>query len=102
MFDANAIPVAVRAESHAMTTRRFSQRCRAADGKHGVVDGVFLTEIAEKALSDHVRARRLEARMKQIVCVGIDGSVQPVPFVVKTDYRLVDRDVIRAFPAVWL
>ncbi len=34
--------------------------------------------------------------MEQFVCIGIDGSVQPVSLVVESDHGFVNRNVIRA------
>ncbi|SDF92825.1 hypothetical protein SAMN04488067_1119 [Halorubrum xinjiangense] len=33
--------------------------------------------------------------MEQFVCLGIDGSIQPILLIVESDHSLVNRNVIR-------
>ena len=94
-FDAVAISVAFVAEIEAVTGAGVFQRRRTVDKKHGVVDVVFLAQFREERVSEHVRSGWLELRMQQFVGFGVDGSVQPVLFVIESDHGLVDRDVIR-------
>ena len=94
-FDAVAISVAFIAEIEPVTVAGFFQGRRPVDEKHGVVDVVFLAQFREERVREHVRSGWFELRMQQFVGVWVDSSVQPVLFVVESDHRLLDGDVIR-------
>jgi hypothetical protein len=49
--------VALVSEIVAVTAAGVFQRCCVIDEKHGVVDIVFLAELGEERVCDHVRSR---------------------------------------------
>ena len=67
-----------------------------------VIYVVFLAEICEKLICDRIVSCRLKLCVKQIVRFRIDSSVQPILFIVKSNHRLINRNVIRASPRLWL
>jgi hypothetical protein len=71
------------------------QRGRAINEENGIVDIVFVTKLSEKPLCETGVCGRLKLCMQQIVCIGIDGGVQPILLVVELDHGFVDRNVIR-------
>jgi len=75
---------------------------RAVNEKHGIIDIVFLMEIAEERVSESAVFRRFKRCMKQFLRVGIDRSVQPVLLVVQSDHDFVDRNAVRASAIIGL
>jgi hypothetical protein len=67
----------------------------AIDQKHGGFDIVFVTKFSEKDLGECGRCRRKQPQMKQFVCLGIGGSVQPELLIVDSNHSFVNRNVIR-------
>lgn len=72
------------------------------DEKHGGFNIVFLSQFAEEDFGKTSRIRRKEPNMEELICLGIDSSVQPVLLTVKSNHGFVERDVIRARSAVGL
>jgi len=65
------------------------------DEKESVVDLMFLTQFREKHRGDRIRSRRIQPNVEQAVRIGIDGSVQSLPFRIELNHSLTERDVIR-------
>jgi hypothetical protein len=62
----------------------------------------LLFEFSEKQHRSFGGSRLKQPHVEELVRLGIDGSVQPVAFVVALDHGLVDRDVIRLPVTGWL
>ena len=95
MFDAIPRSVFLVSELEAVATAGVFQRRRAIDGKHGVIDVVFLAQLREEAVRKNRGFRRFERRMEQFVRFRIDRSVQSVTLVIELNHGLVDCNVIR-------
>jgi hypothetical protein len=63
---------------------------------------LFLAEFAKKQHSELRRSRLKQPDMEELICVGIDRSVQPVTLAVDANHRLVNRNLIRLDVAIGL
>jgi hypothetical protein len=88
--------MAFDSEIEAVSRAGVFQLWCAIDEKDSVVNVVFFAEFGNEPTRNNVRSRWFKCCMQQFVCVGIDGSVQPVLLVIELDHGLVNRNVIRA------
>ncbi len=56
---------------------------------------MFVTEISKKPIFEGVIYRLFKLCVEQIVCFWIDSSVQQILFIIKSNHRFIDRNVIR-------
>jgi len=73
---------------------RLQPRCRINE-KERVIDEMSLAEFGEEHLGNRLISRRREFNVQQAICLRIDRSVQPEPFVIELDHSFVNRNVIR-------
>jgi hypothetical protein len=101
-FDSIPISVAFMLKSEASSLESSLEVLSAIDEKHGGFDIVFLPQFAEEEFGESGRGRRKEADVKQVVCLGISGGVQPVLLVVDPNHCFVEGDLIRRLTSVGL
>jgi hypothetical protein len=63
---------------------------RAINEKHGVVDIAFLAKFNNKHVNDTLVRRRLKRCVQELVCFGIDSSVQQILLVIELDHSFVN------------
>jgi hypothetical protein len=94
--------MAAHAKSESESVECYFEMSRIIDQKRYVRHLLFLTEFARKQQRELRRSRLKEPNMEELVCVGIDGGVQPVALAIDANHRLVNRDLIRLDIAIGL
>ena len=69
---------------------------RSIDEKGRLLDLLFVSKFTKKQHGEVRSSRLKQPYMEEFIRCGIDGSAQPVSFVVDPNHRLVDRDLIRS------
>jgi hypothetical protein len=75
---------------------------RVVNEKQCVIDSVFLPEFSEEYFGKCRRGCGKQPDVKQFVCLGVGGGVQPVLLVVDANHGLVNRNLIRSFLTIGL
>jgi hypothetical protein len=94
--------VATHLKSESESSQPSLEMVGVIDEKRCLFDRLFLAEIAKKQPCSFRGPRRKQPNVQEFVRFGIDGSVQPVPFVIELNHSFVDRDVIRTRITTWL
>jgi hypothetical protein len=89
-------------KSEAESIQRSSEVVGVIDENRRVIKLLFIAEFTQKQHGELYRSGLKQPNMEELVRLGIDGGVQPVPFVVDLNYRLIYCDVIRLSIAVGL
>jgi hypothetical protein len=83
-------------KSEAQSLQSGFEMVRSVNEERGLLDLLFVAEFAQEQQSELRGPGLKQPHVEEFVGLRIDGSVQPVSFVVDPNHCLVDRDLIRS------
>ncbi len=92
----------VHSKSEAESVECGFQMSRSINQECGVGELLFLSEFTEKQHGELRFTGLKEPYVKELVCFGVDSSVQPVALAVEANHGFVNRNLIRTHIAVGL
>jgi len=79
----------------------FEAMC-SIDEESGLLNLLFVADLTKKQHGELCVSRLKQPDVREFVRLGVDGGVQPVPFIVDPNHYLVESDLIRGAIVGWL